>query len=181
MSLSILIPMISKRLNNFTTLINKLEVQSNGLPVEILGLFDNKNKTIGEKRNLLVNMSSKEYICFIDDDDDITDDYIKLILTEINKRPDCITFDIIICKPFANSKLCKYDLRYNNEYIKNIFYGKPTHVHIWKKELVKNILFPNKNKNEDIEWAEQAIKQLQKTSNINKTLYQYNLDHRVMK
>lgn len=181
MSLSILIPMISNRLDNFTILVNKLEKQSIGLPVEILGLFDNKNKTIGEKRNLLINMSSNDYICFIDDDDDVTEDYVNLILNEINNTPDCITFNVNIHKPHSNSRLCKYDLTYNNEYIKNIFYGKPTHLHVWKKELVKNILFPHQNIDEDVEWAKQAIKQLRKTSNIDRVIYQYNLDHRILK
>ena len=49
--------------------------------VEILLLFDNRHLTLGAKRNFILDRAKGDYISFIDDDDDISDDYIQTLLT----------------------------------------------------------------------------------------------------
>jgi glycosyltransferase involved in cell wall biosynthesis len=40
--------------------------------------------TIGNKRNVLVNLATGKFLAFIDDDDRIADDYCKTIIDVIN-------------------------------------------------------------------------------------------------
>jgi hypothetical protein len=60
--------------------------------VELLTCKDNKEITIGEKRELLYHRANGLYSFQIDDDDSIAPDAIKLILEAITQLPDCITF-----------------------------------------------------------------------------------------
>ena len=60
--------------------------------VQLYTLKDNKEMTIGEKRQKMYEKSEALYSWQIDDDDDIADDAIELILEAIKQEPDCITF-----------------------------------------------------------------------------------------
>jgi glycosyltransferase involved in cell wall biosynthesis len=62
--------------------------------VELLSLKDNKEISVGEKRNRLVNKARGKFVVFIDDDDDIPDYYIASIINVIKNYPDadCIGF-----------------------------------------------------------------------------------------
>lgn len=63
-------------------------------PVEILIERDNKEKSIGAKRQSLLTRSKGEYVVFIDDDDDVSNDYISQIVEAASKAPDSIGFKI---------------------------------------------------------------------------------------
>ena len=84
--LSILIPTIPSRISTFfPTLTNKLLRQcKNRNDIEILGFFDNKKRSIGMKRQGLLDLIKGEYFVFIDDDDDISEDYIDEIFKALN-------------------------------------------------------------------------------------------------
>jgi glycosyltransferase involved in cell wall biosynthesis len=69
--LSILIPCIPSRFEKAQKLIDKLQAQIVDKNVEIICLIDNKLKSIGEKRDNLVQVCNGKYFMFIDDDDDI--------------------------------------------------------------------------------------------------------------
>jgi glycosyltransferase involved in cell wall biosynthesis len=58
--------------------------------VEVITEVDNKQITTGAKRNNLLNKAQGKYICFIDDDDHISNDYLRLILEAIESDADCI-------------------------------------------------------------------------------------------
>lgn len=59
---------------------------------EILTHVDNKEMTIGEKRERLYQRAKGRYSWQIDDDDSIANNAIELILEAIKQEPDCITF-----------------------------------------------------------------------------------------
>ena len=91
--LSILILSIPSRFEKMQKLINKLELQiENSDEVEILSLVDNKSFHIYEKRNELLDMARGDYICFLDDDDSVTDQYVPSILDAMESNPDVISF-----------------------------------------------------------------------------------------
>src|SRR5665213_1512186 len=95
MKLSILICNVQKRLQKLSQLVEHLEKQAHNKPVEILWLGDTKTMTVGEKRNKLLSISKGDYVCFVDDDDWVADDYIDEILNGIESKPDCVTFNAI--------------------------------------------------------------------------------------
>jgi hypothetical protein len=74
--LSILTPAVPSRIFQLQKLCFELEGQIKGLPVEHLALLDNKRRTVGEKRDALLRAARGRYVAFVDDDDDVSDDYV---------------------------------------------------------------------------------------------------------
>lgn len=91
-TLSILTPAVPSRIDNARALADKLAVQIGDLPVEHLILLDNKRRTVGEKRDALLRAAQGKYISFVDDDDDISADYVAELLIAAKQNPDVITF-----------------------------------------------------------------------------------------
>ncbi len=90
MKLSILICTIGERETMFNSLIGNIHAQiQNYDNTEILPFMDDGQLSIGYKRNILLNKALGEYICFIDDDDNVTSNYVKLLMEGINKGVDC--------------------------------------------------------------------------------------------
>jgi len=96
--LSILIPTITGREAQYQKLHDKLAAQlfNNGIwnEVEIVSECDSREMSIGNKRQLLLNRSYGDFVVFIDDDDDIPEDYCLLFWQSIKDNPgiDCIGF-----------------------------------------------------------------------------------------
>src|SRR5262252_6316020 len=85
------------RLDTFLPkVLNHLHQQATGKPVEILCFLDNRARTVGEKRQALLDMAGGEYIAFVDDDDDVAEDYVDRLLECIqhNRGVDVIAFDL---------------------------------------------------------------------------------------
>ena len=94
--ISILILSIPSRTESVTALMKKLEGQlGNRRSVEILVLTDNKSQSISEKRNVLLQAARGQFVCFMDDDDGIANNYVDALLTAATENPtvDCISFD----------------------------------------------------------------------------------------
>jgi len=92
MLLSILIPSLPRRVSFLNRLLAILAPQVTPR-VEILVEMEDRNVSIGLKRNSLLAKASGDYITFIDDDDTVTDDYVHQILKGIDQNVDvvCVT------------------------------------------------------------------------------------------
>lgn len=96
MLLTICLPTVKERAEQFHLLLTFIQQQIhdhnlNDL-VEIKFLSDNKEMTIGEKRNKLYRMATGEYSWQIDDDDWIHYEAIPYIIDELKNGPDCVGF-----------------------------------------------------------------------------------------
>ena len=176
--LSILILSITSRLQNYLLpLIEKICNQIKDYPVELIVLSDNEQQTIGSKRNQLLENSQGEYICFIDDDDDISDEYIEKIILAMDNKPDCIVFDSWVTLNNDEGKLCKFGIEYENINLKEEYNRLPNHLMVIKKSLLTNIRFLNTNFGEDTDWSEKIKHRINKQIRIDDVLYYYNYDH----
>src|SRR4051794_17308832 len=92
MLLSILIPTISGREAKFNALCERLVEQSQGYSVEILYGKDDKQLSIGEKRNIMLNNCNGKYCVFIDDDDDVSPTYVPKVIAALQDMPDCVGY-----------------------------------------------------------------------------------------
>lgn len=178
--LSVLVPTVPSRLSFFyPRIMNQLLEQSKNYPgVEIIGLFDNKKRSVGEKRQDLLNLAKGKYLVFIDDDDRISDDYISSIITAMNMYPDtdCIVFDCICCIENSSlKKLCKYGIEFEYGDINNgtEWRGKPAHTMVYKSSIAKAHLYNSVNFGEDIDWVVRACKDIKHQTRIDKVLYYY--------
>lgn len=156
--LSVLICTIPSRIHMFITLLNKLHTlqRNTKLLVEIL-FDDNEKNTIGEKRNNLVSRAKGKYCCFIDDDDDVTDEYFSVI-EDSGLQYDCIQLngkmrvDGLEYLPFYNSK--KYT-KWSQD--TKGYYRSPTHLNPIKTSIVKQITFPDQNYFEDSDFSQTLL------------------------
>lgn len=177
MKLSVLICNTDTRLDKFLPkIVHELTSQAMGKEVEILWLGDNKNRTVGEKRNNLISISKGEYFCFVDDDDMVAPTYIDDILRMIEKAPDVITFQAYRYHNGKMDRIVIYDMRYPKDENKQGRYQRiPNHLCVWKKSKVDKIKFINSNYGEDSDWALRVKNHcdIKKQSEIKRPLYFY--------
>jgi hypothetical protein len=92
MILTIAIPTVLERREIFERLLRFVNQQSANLPIEVIYESDNKEISIGKKRDNLIQRATGEYTVMIDDDDWINDNYVKLTLDALEKKPDCVGY-----------------------------------------------------------------------------------------
>ena len=179
--LSILIPHVVERSEMLSSLMKNLTAQifkSNILPHQIEILTNQEDLTIGEKRNKLLEQSKGKYVCFIDDDDDVSSDYINLLLEGIRKEVDCCSLRGVITIDGETPELFEHSINYN-EYKttdNEIVYERyPNHLNCIKSEIAKKFSFLGISFGEDTEWATQIHKSrlIQTEHFIDKVIYHY--------
>jgi len=193
---SILICTIEERKESFDRIYKKLQSQihNNNLSdkIEILFFSDNRQNSIGFKRNTLIQQSTGEYVCFVDDDDDVNDRYVPMIYEKLvqkinGEKPDCVSLVGIITTNGKNPEKFIHSIQYNNKYCQEngIYYRPPNHLNPIKKSIAQQFLFPEKNFGEDMSWTLQiAHSGLLKTEAVIDEpyyFYQYNGKIRLIK
>jgi glycosyltransferase involved in cell wall biosynthesis len=175
--LSVLVPTIPTRLtDHFPRIIQELERQAVGKSVEILGFYDNCKRSVGEKRNALLQWAQGTFIAFVDDDDRIAPDYLNVVLGAVRDHLDA---DVICFKSECRiddgpPKLCKYSLSYKSySDTPTLWTGPPAHTMVWKAKVAKQSVFPEKNFSEDSDWVRGAVQVAKKEHQIDRVLYFY--------
>lgn len=179
MLLSILIPTLPDRINQYTELINCINIQLTQLnafdKVEII--TDDRGRSIptGTKRNDLINKAKGLYTVFIDDDDKLPLFYIYEVLKAIESNPDVITFKGYMTT--NNIDRVDFIIKLNESYEerKGVYYRYPNHLCPMKRELIKGVKFEDITIGEDYKWATK-IKELDllKTEvHIDSNMYYY--------
>ena len=155
---SILICTLDEREAMFSALYHKLkkQIKAKGLEdkVEVLYFKDNRNYTIGYKRNALMRWSKGLYVNFIDDDDDIHENYIDLIYSKLNTSPDCISLVGIITFNGQWAQHFIHSIKYKHYYKDNdTFYRPPNHISVIKRSIASRFPFLDISYGEDLDWA----------------------------
>ncbi len=185
--LSILTPSVWSRAAQTNALREKIEAQiaELNLPgaVEHLVLLDNRARSIGLKRQSLLDAARGEFIAFVDDDDDVSADYVGSLVTAILTAPeaDVITFEqaaIYNGKPFtvvfqAGAKDEKLILDGPDD--QRITRGA-WHVCAWRRSKVRHCQFLDSNYGEDFTWVAQARLHAQRGHHIPRILHTYRHD-----
>jgi hypothetical protein len=177
--LSILIPCIPSRFDKAKNLICKLQENIADKSIEVLCLIDNKVKSIGEKRDDLVQISNGKYFMFLDDDDDLEN------LEEVYEKTfldvDVITFKSE-CRNSNGSKFIVTHHLGNEIEHKNDGNGNyidcnrpPFHINAWNKKY-KEYRFPFVSYGEDWGWLKQFVHLANEEAYIDKVVYKYNFD-----
>jgi len=183
MLLSILIPTLEARKEKFHKLYEKLnrQITENSLTedVETLYFLENKEHSVGYKRNKLIERAKGKFIAFVDDDDDVSDDYAPLIRNAIKEHPDidCIGIKGIITFRGKNPHIFIHSLQYKEYFTKeDTYFRPPYHLNPMKREIAFKYKFEDINYSEDIDWATRICRDhaLQKEYFIDKVIYYYN-------
>jgi hypothetical protein len=174
MKLSILTPTIPGRENQLAALAQRINHQIGNQAVEHLILSDNRKRSIGEKRQSLVDIANGEYIAFCDDDDNVSDNYVSELLQAIETKADVITFNQKAIYNGLQSEV-HFGIRNQDSQFNpgGITLRGPWHVCAWNRQKVKGCVFGFSNYGEDLVWSNQARKRIKTGHHINKVLHTY--------
>lgn len=123
-------------------------------PIQVVVLKDNKERSIGDKRQLALELAQSKYISFIDDDDVISNNYCDIILNELKKGVDGVGFRGIMTSNSSRVMefVHKAGLNYSEKpekYQGSLVYIRPlNHLNPVKLEYARQIGF------KDLNWAE---------------------------
>jgi len=171
--LSILICTLEERKTEFLTrVLSILQPQIIDRDVEIVISTDNGEIPIGTKRNLALDSANGKYVCFIDDDDIVSDGYVDLVLLKSKEDSDVIVFNGIVTTNGWDIRLAKQGMEYEYGEIDNVYYRLPNHLAIHKKETI-NERFMDVRTGEDDEWAQRRLKEIKTQSRIDGIIYHY--------
>lgn len=174
--LSILIATIESRAGLFAELALKLDRQKTP-QVEILFECDNKQMSIGRKRQILLERAKGDYVVFVDDDDDVSTDYVEEILTAAQTEPDCIGM-LIDCDMEGIKRNAIASIKYKDwgenkdgfKYVRSPYHKTPI-----KRWIALKAGFPDKRFGEDYDYSMKLVNSglLKTEAMVTKPIYYY--------
>jgi glycosyltransferase involved in cell wall biosynthesis len=174
MILSILIPTIPKRSGLLSVLLQELYRQIGNKPIEVL--VHKGEGTTGAKRNELVQSAKGEYVCFIDDDDAVSHQYIDLIIAALASKPDCLSLNGLMTTNGRHPHKFIHSLKFSAYFEQDkVYYRPPNHLNVMRRSIAEQFPFPDKTFGEDTAWAMDicAAQALKTEVEINEILYYY--------
>jgi cellulose synthase/poly-beta-1,6-N-acetylglucosamine synthase-like glycosyltransferase len=117
-------------------------------------MCDDGEMPVGIKRNKLLERSRGEYVCFIDDDDMVSADYIKLLYDNLLSYPDCLSLTGIIIFNGRNPRIFIHSINYKTLFeSNNIYYRPPNHLSPMRRDIAIRFEFPSCYVGEDRDWC----------------------------
>jgi len=173
--LSVLVCSVAERQGR-TPVIDKLFAQAEGTDVEVLVLTDNRQMSIGAKRNALTAASSGDYVVFVDDDDRVADSYIDALLAAAKTRRDVLTFMMEYRYNGEKRWIAKQSLRYplhGRRVRPDLWRITPHHTSAVRRDIAERLRFQDSSYGEDRDWARQLKVAARTEHIINDVLYIY--------
>ncbi len=183
--LSILIPTLTARSELLSKLLNKFAVQidaaapSDKPDVEVVISEDNGEQSVGAKRNYLLNEAKGLFVVFVDDDDEVSDDYVFQIRNAILEHPDvdCIGMRAIMTTGGRHPRPVVYSRSYQRPETRDGMYLRPPqHLTPIRRSIAVRHKFPDLNLGEDALWAKSLYNDIQSEYFVDKVLYHYKFE-----
>ena len=187
MLLPIMIPAVLDRLGSALLAELHRQQQNSGIGehVEILALYDNRRRSTGRKRQVLLDIAQGNFVTCLDDDDGIATNYLAKVVAAILQNPatDVIVFNSLTSLNNETPFQVITGLEYENEQCRKDESGHWVDIHrkpwtwcIWSSRLGKSACFPDGYIDDDWYWLRQIIPQAKTQFRLNEVLhyYQYN-------
>ncbi len=184
--LSVLIATTEDRRPLFEKLYDEFEHQrlllADPNDVEVRYVEDNKEMSIGAKRNLLLHMAVGDYIVFFDSDDFPYWFYLNDILNALRTNPDCVGFLIHMTTNGKNPQVCCHSLRFKvwakkkggYDYVRNVTQFNPV-----RRDLALQVGFRDMRYGEDKIYSDALTELCHREVFINKKLFHYRYSNAV--
>lgn len=176
-TLSVLILSIESRKKFLDRLMSILKPQITD-DIEVLLNLDNGESSIGKKRNELLDESSGKYVCFIDDDDLVSADYVASILKAARLEPDAIGFRLkrMVDKSYDadamhSTRFEKWETANRNK--RKVYLRTPNHLNPVRREIAMRHLFIEANHGEDANYSQRIKPEIRSEVFIDRQLYTY--------
>ena len=129
------------------------------MKIEICLDFDNRESTIGVKRQRLLERAAGKYLSFVDDDDEITDAYVEDVR-------ECIAQERHVMRlrgdmkgyPFVHTTGVKLTDPMATMDTPAVFMRPPNHLNPMMSDIAKLVSFQNATRGEDLDWAIRMFK-----------------------
>lgn len=183
---SILIPTMAGRettLQRLLASINEKKLRlCPGLCIEICLSFDNKEISVGKKRQQLMKDARGKYMSFIDDDDEVTDAYFE-------DAKGCIEGNFQVCR--LRGKIKQFTFTHSIEYheksmgsVGKVFTRPPNHLNLMMTDAAKFVPFHDMKIYEDFDWSVRLSRfrffDKEYQSDPHRIHYNYNMGDRVV-
>jgi glycosyltransferase involved in cell wall biosynthesis len=177
--LSILVPTLASRTAFLDELMSVLAGQLTS-EVELLTERDDGTLSIGRKRNALLARATGEYICFVDDDDLVSSDYVDKIIAATVARPDCVGMHLLHFNDGVLAGFSYHSIEYTTwhqgtdeatGYIR--YYRNPNHLNPVKRDHAVRCPFPDISSGEDRVYSMQLRPYLKTERYIVEPIYYY--------
>jgi len=173
MILSILVCSLGARHHLLSQLVQELRKQAT-LEVEILVNTDDGQKPIGTKRNELLRRARGKYVAFVDDDDLVSSDYVRKILSAAQSDPDCCGMEGIITLDGGNPRRFIHSTRYDHWFEKDgVYYRPPNHLSPVKRQIALQVGFPEISFAEDRMYSLKLLPLIESEAFIEGPIYYY--------
>lgn len=155
-NLSILICAINERAGMLAELLGSLEEQIKNVEgVQVIVSLDERGQnSTGAKRNALVNAAQGKYICFVDDDDEVFNNYVYQIVKALEGNPDVVSINGTMSengKPHATWEISRHHQNFTSRKAGKIHYWRYcNHLSPVRKEIAMQCPFP------EIFWEEDS-------------------------
>lgn len=177
MKLSILIATQGRRNDQLRRLLAKLmpQVRKHKGEIEVVAYWNNGEKPIGIIRQELLEEARGEYVCFIDDDDDIPDYYCDEIIKALGK--DYVGFQVQVFSDGVELKPSYHSLKHADWHeTDQAFYRRVTHLNPVLTRMARFGTFTENGIGEDADWARDVSKIVTSENYIDKVMYMYHHD-----
>lgn len=173
--------------------------------IELLYLMDNRRRPVGAKRNALLDISRGEYVSFIDDDDEVSPDYVRRIhdamlqAKRTEQKVDVFCFNqraSLVQQGIVHE--CSYSLAHWKERKPDerrqlapayavdgktalpstlLWTGPPAHTMVWRNEVISFVRFPETQFGEDVAWVDAVCERAKTEMQVGgEPLYYYRFD-----
>jgi hypothetical protein len=141
--------------------------------VEFISYIDSGEETSGYKRQQLLNTATGRYVCFIDDDDKLSDYYLPCLLRGTKTEADVITFKLQMVHDGHNKDIWTFGLHTNKRKEGLMCVN---HLCAWRKDLTRFVSWsPHIGRGDVLLWFQPlfAANVIRTQYHINKVLYYY--------
>jgi len=181
---SILIPTLVERSGKLSRLLSSIHEKRKricpDLKIEFCISCDNREKSVGVKREELLKGARGKYMSFVDDDDDLTDAYFEDALA-------CIRGEFHVCR--LRGQMSQYTFTHSVENKltdpmarDDVFLRPPNHLNVMLTDMGNLVSFKDATRGEDLDWAIRLAKlgflRTEYQSDESRIHYIYNLGDR---
>jgi hypothetical protein len=166
--------MLKALLANIQTQITQSQYPHN---VHVIVEVDDGTMTIGAKRNRLMAKASGEYVCYVDDDDKVSGNYVSAIAGVLwGCKVDCVGMRGEVEWPAGLWRTFEHSLKHDNYYERqDRFLRPPNHLNPIRRRIAARFPFPEADIGEDTDYAMKMLRaRVLKTERfIDRPLYFY--------
>jgi len=148
---SILIPTMPGRDSKLQALLARIREKVTWTRPEIRIDYDNRNATVGEKRQRLLQGAQGRYMSFIDDDDEVTDAYFEDVRQCMESES-----DVMRLHGQMGTFIFTHSLEFKTGFMArmpNEFLRTPNHLNLMLTDIAKLVRFKSYPRGEDFEWS----------------------------